>query len=58
MVSKDENITTAQSESKGSWLLDVPPRLSIALLALALGLSFWLYWDGLAAAVLRWELQE
>ncbi len=24
----------------------------------ALALSFWLYWDGLAEAVLRWELQE
>ena len=28
------------------------------LFFVALALSFWLYWDGLAEAVLRWELQE
>tara|TARA_B110000259_G_scaffold1240_2_gene1515 strand:+ start:1150 stop:2766 length:1617 start_codon:yes stop_codon:yes gene_type:complete len=58
MVSKDENITTVQSEPKGNKLIDMPPKLSIALFALVLGLSFWLYWDGLAEAVLRWQLQE
>lgn len=43
MDSKDENITTAQSEPKGNNLLDMPAKLNIALFALALGLSFWLY---------------
>lgn len=58
MDSKDENITTAQSEPKGNIPLDKLAKLSIALFTLALGLSFWLYWDGLAEAVLRWQLQE
>jgi exosortase D (VPLPA-CTERM-specific) len=30
----------------------------LQLFCVALALSFWLYWDGLAEAVLRWELQE
>ena len=55
---KDENSTAGQSEAKGTRLLDMQPKLSMALFGLALGLSFWLYWDGLAEAVLRWQLQE
>ena len=31
MVSKDENITTAQSEPNGNTPLDMSPKLSIAL---------------------------
>ena len=31
---------------------------SVLVFLLALALGFWLYWDGLAEAVLRWELQE
>ena len=55
---KDENSTAGQSEAKGTRLLDMQPKLSMALFGLALGLSFWLYRDGLAEAVLRWQLQE
>jgi|TARA_B110000211_G_scaffold198094_1_gene227845 exosortase D (VPLPA-CTERM-specific) len=58
MVSKDENITTAQPGPNGNKLVAMSPKQSIALFLLALSLSFWLYWDGLAEAVLRWQLQE
>ena len=58
MVSKDENITAAQPGPNGNKRVDMSPKQSIALFLLALSLSFWLYWDGLAEAVLRWQLQE
>lgn len=47
--------------------VEVPQAFSFLALAtnrgfllalLTLGLSLWLYWDGLAEAVLRWELQQ
>ncbi len=58
MVFKDEKSTNAQSEPQDNQPLNMSPKLSVALFVLALALSFWLYWDGLAEAVLRWELQE
>jgi exosortase D (VPLPA-CTERM-specific) len=54
---------------KGKWVASKPQASAIAVVSnlmnyqrsllflCAMGLGLWLYWDGLAEAVLRWELQ-
>ena len=58
MVSEEENITIGNSKVKANQLENRLFNTSMLLFSIALLLSFWLYWDGLAEAVLRWQLQE
>ncbi|MDG1818205.1 MAG: VPLPA-CTERM-specific exosortase XrtD [Porticoccaceae bacterium] len=58
-----EKVTTGTLDNSGSGTqqLDFKQLFGnrgFLLFLLVLGLSLWLYWDGLAEAVLRWELQE
>jgi len=58
-----EKVTASTPENNGSGnkQLEIKQLLGnrgFLLFLVTLGLSFWLYWDGLAEAVLRWELQE
>ena len=54
-ASTPENNGSGNKQSEIKQLLG---NRGFLLFLVALGLSFWLYWDGLAEAVLRWELQE
>ena len=58
MVSEEENITIGNSKVKANQPENRLFNTSMLLFSIALLLSFWLYWDGLAEAVLRWQLQE
>ena len=53
--------STPENNGSGNKQLEIKQLLGnrgFLLFLVTLGLSFWLYWDGLAEAVLRWELQE
>lgn len=54
-ASTPENNGSGNKQSEIKQLLG---NRGFLLFLVTLGLSFWLYWDGLAEAVLRWELQE
>lgn len=57
----DKQISDKGDGSANGQGLEFRPLLThrgFQLFFVALALSFWLYWDGLAEAVLRWELQE
>ena len=59
MVFMDDKHSTVQAGGGlQKKLTDFLHNRSLVLFSLVLILSVWLYWDGLAAAVLRWQLQE
>ena len=61
MYFKDKAASTLDEGVPGKQGLDFKQLFSnsgFLLFLVTMALSFWLYWDGLAEAVLRWELQE
>ena len=53
-----ECVSGGAANSQGLDFKQLLTNRGLQLFFVALALSFWLYWDGLAEAVLRWELQE